>query len=105
MRVEIIIILLIIVGCSKVDELIQPNKQQQPRSVSSPGLKSIIEVQESHSSELMAKEGIIGTGIGLTEEKGPCIVVYAETADHAPVPKRLGGFPVRVVVTGKIRAF
>ena len=50
-------------------------------------------------------KGVSGTAIGMRGGK-PCVKVYVEKDDprlRARLPRRAGGFPVDVEVTGKVR--
>ena len=52
-------------------------------------------------------KGVSGTAIGSRGGK-PCIKVYLEKDDprlRSRLPRRAGGFPVDVEVTGKVRRF
>lgn len=63
-------------------------------------LKRIIAVQEQNADRLLAMEGVVGTAAG-----DGCVLVLAkdkETADK--IPDDLDGIPVKVRVTGEIRA-
>jgi len=68
--------------------------------------KSIEAVLESHNASLMAIPGVVGTAIGLCDTT-PCIRVFLATDDAAArrrIPEKLEGHPVKVEVTGPIRA-
>ena len=68
--------------------------------------KSIEEVLEGHTRELMALPGVVGTAQGLCEKK-PCIKVFVirKTPDlERRIPEALDGYPVSIEETGKIRA-
>jgi hypothetical protein len=63
-------------------------------------------VLKERTGELMAVPGVVGTGESLRDGK-PCIVVMvvARTPEiDKRIPKELEGYPVRVEVTGEIRA-
>ena len=67
---------------------------------------TIEEALESHTPDLMAIPGVVGTAMGLHGEE-PCIHVYVEdrkqhTTDM--LPRDIEGYKVRVVVSGKIFA-
>lgn len=68
--------------------------------------KSIEEVLQAHTDELMSIPGVVGTGQGLCEEQA-CIKVYV--VEKTPeltrrLPKVLEGYPVEVETTGPFRA-
>jgi hypothetical protein len=67
--------------------------------------RSISEVLKSHTPELMAIPGVVGTGEGAASG-GPVIFVLVsrrtpEAESH--VPKRLEGYPVEIRVVGEVR--
>ncbi len=68
--------------------------------------RSIEEVLATHTPELMAVPGVVGTGQG--EEKGrPVIVVLVERASpqlRRRLPVELEGYRIIVRETGKVRA-
>ena len=68
---------------------------------------NIIAVQNRHTPDLMRRDGIVGTGIRRGQNGEESIVVYAVSPGHAAnarVPSALEGYPVNVVVTGRIDA-
>lgn len=59
--------------------------------------------QRNLAAQVMGRPGVIGTAIG---EKGgePCLKVYvADDRAGKTVPRKVGGFPVVIEVTGSIR--
>jgi len=68
-----------------------------------------IEVQERHNPDLLSIAGVIGTGVGFSQETGQVVIeVYVEK--QAPdlerlLPRVLEGVPVKMVVTGKVYAY
>ncbi|RMI06842.1 MAG: hypothetical protein D6681_08150 [Calditrichaeota bacterium] len=68
--------------------------------------KSIEQVLQEHTDYLMRLPGVVGVGQG--EHKGkPCIQIYVihlSTELKHQLPRTLAGYPVRVQVTGEIRA-
>ncbi|KAA3609611.1 MAG: hypothetical protein DWQ05_22000 [Calditrichaeota bacterium] len=90
-----------------------PGVQEFVLHPSNPEVKTVMDVQLRHTEELMAKEGIIGTATGMTEDGKPAVLILAEfdIVENAlaknlakPVPDELEGIPTRVLVTGKLRA-
>lgn len=67
------------------------------------GFERVKEVQERHTKELMAKEGVVGTGVGLNERGQHAVVVLLETAIGG-IPQELEGVPVYPILTGKMYA-
>jgi hypothetical protein len=63
------------------------------------------EVQERHTNELMATEGVVGTAVGLNEqENGHVVLVLLERGDVPGIPQQIEGVRVRPLVTGRIEA-
>ena len=68
--------------------------------------KTIKEVLEEHTDNLMSFSGVVGTGQGICNDK-PCIKVYVsqKTSElDKKIPKYLDGYKVIIEVIGKIRA-
>lgn len=61
-------------------------------------------VQERISGALMARDGIVGTGVGINGAGVPVIRVYTVHEGIAGIPRSADGFAVRPVVTGLITA-
>jgi hypothetical protein len=62
------------------------------------------EVQERHTNELMAKQGVVGTAVGLNDQGRNAVLVLLEKPGLGGIPQDLEGVPVHPVVTGKIEA-
>ncbi|GIX45864.1 MAG: hypothetical protein KatS3mg131_0075 [Candidatus Tectimicrobiota bacterium] len=77
-------------------------------SMRDPRVAAAAAVQRRHTEALMRLPGVVGTGIGLSEETGQVVIeVYVERATAAlqrALPRRLEGLPVQVVETGTIVA-
>ncbi len=69
-----------------------------------PGLDRAIAAQDFHVDGLMATDGVVGVGVGLTARGQAAIVIMTEDLGVAGLPRSLDGVPVRVKVTGKIHA-
>jgi hypothetical protein len=70
-------------------------------------LDDIKTVMEAHVGELMAIPGVVGVAIGALEDGKSCIrVLLAEDTKELrdKIPSELGGYPVDIEVTGRIRA-
>jgi len=64
-----------------------------------------IAAQQKHTNALMAREGVVGTAVGLGQDDEHMVKVYVKSArDRRGVPSELDGVPVAVEVTGEIRA-
>jgi hypothetical protein len=67
----------------------------------------LTEVLARHTSELMALAGVEGTAESRLDDGTPCILIIVRELTpelRAALPKRIEGHPVRVEVTGEIRA-
>jgi hypothetical protein len=62
------------------------------------------EVQALHTARLMAKEGVVGTAIGLGDAGNPALLVLLEHGGVAGIPNDLDGVQVVPLVTGRIEA-
>ena len=73
---------------------------------SSMNKKSIEEVMNTHSDEIMAIKGVAGIYIGQLENGKPCIVVmiiHKSESLNKKIPKTLEGYPVKIEVSGEIK--
>ena len=69
------------------------------------GLARALFVQERHTNNLMAKNGVVGTGVGLDARGRYVVKVYVVAPqDAAGIAKKLDGVPVSVRVSGVILA-
>lgn len=61
---------------------------------------------EKHTDRLMAIQGVQGVGIGGSEDSPQIVVMVSQggTAMRNKLPSSIEGYPVRVEVTGEIRA-
>jgi hypothetical protein len=67
-------------------------------------LERVKEVQEHHTSALMAKEGVVGTAVGPNDQGNNAVLVLLERPGIGAIPQDLEGVPVHPVVTGTIEA-
>lgn len=84
----------------------EPTDFGDPLQASASQAADIFAVQARHTPGLMARDGILGTGIRQIGAQ-QSIVVYAVSPSHAAaarVPDQLDGYNVNVVVTGRIDA-
>ena len=86
------------------------NGNGPPRGAFDPvGLEIAGDVKDRHSNELFTLPGVVGHGVGLDADGDSVIEVYVENASRRaagrPIPSEIEGIPVRIVVTGPIRAF
>jgi hypothetical protein len=63
-----------------------------------------IGIQEIHTPDLMAMEGVVGTGVGIEGDGAPVIKVFTESRPVVGVPRFLDGVPVVIQVVGKVYA-
>jgi hypothetical protein len=64
--------------------------------------KKAHDAKERYADQLMSRPGVIGVGVGNTEDgKGPAVVMYMDNKAPGPpfVPAQLDGVPVRVIRT------
>ena len=68
-------------------------------------------VLANHDTELLAIAGVVGVGIGLTEQGDqPVIHVYVNNMETTggmiptAIPKQVQGVPVRIITTGEVKA-
>ena len=76
-------------------------------SALNPEVRAVIEIQDRYTNELLAKQGIVGAGTGITADGRPAIIIFAKNsvlAKQAALPTSIEDVPVLVKVTGEIRA-
>jgi hypothetical protein len=67
--------------------------------------RAIIEVMNSHADSIMAIPGVTGIAIGELKDGTPCIkalVLNDSDSIIRKIPKAIEGYPVEIMVTGKI---
>jgi hypothetical protein len=80
-----------------------PGKDSMP----APPTRPLAEVLASHTPELMAIPGVVGTAESRTGDGRPCILVMLAKSTpelRARLPRELEGWPVRLEVTGEFHA-
>lgn len=76
-----------------------------------PDVKAAVAVQSAVTDNLMGREGVLGTAIGLDDSGKPGLVVYVDqdspsrAATIRQLPPRLRGVGVKVEMTDKFRSF
>ena len=93
-----VFMLVFILACNPRPQSEQKLEQRMPK-------RSLEQVQESHTKDLMAIPGVVGTAIGQAENGSPAILVFVEEKTDEitrKVPTELEGYPVRIQVTGEI---
>lgn len=69
--------------------------------------RTIEEVKADWEDRLMAIPGVMGVGIGLSQDRqGPCIRVYVnrQSSQTEDIPDEIEGYPVEVEVRKPFRA-
>lgn len=67
-------------------------------------LEKARKAKDEHAARLMARPDVVGVGVGLTDDGRPAVVLLAGTNRGPGLPRVLDGVPVRVLVTGPLRA-
>lgn len=68
--------------------------------------RTIAEVLNDYSPELMSVDGVVGVYAGLTDRGAPCLVVMARKETdliRKKIPAEIEGYPVRLEYGGDIR--
>ena len=69
--------------------------------------RPLTEVLAAHTPDLMKIPGVVGTAESRLDDGRPCILVLVARMTpevRERVPKQLEGWPVKIEVTGEIRA-
>jgi hypothetical protein len=80
------------------------------RKVEKEALRMAEEVLAANQAKLLSMPGVIGIGMGLTEQGDrPAIHVYVQTQATggtvpAAIPKQINNVPIRIIETDEIRA-
>jgi len=69
-----------------------------------PGLARAIAAQKAHTDALLARAGVVGTGVGLAADRTPVVKIYTESGRVTGLPRSLDGVPAEVEVTGELVA-
>ncbi len=77
--------------------------------VSTQRIEALKGIQASHEDRVMAIPGVVGIGIGLTEDgKDLAFIVYVEKLTPSvkvQMPARIEGVPVRLIESGIFKAY
>ena len=68
------------------------------------GLQRAIEAQEAHTNALLARDGVVGTAVGLNAAGQPVVKIFTVSPGVAGLPNQVDGIPTAVVVTGEFFA-
>jgi hypothetical protein len=69
-----------------------------------PGLAKALAAQAKHTDRLLSMNGVVGTAIGLDARGEGEVQLYTKAGGVRGLPASLDGVPVKVIVTGEIRA-
>jgi hypothetical protein len=69
-----------------------------------PDLRAALAAKNKYTGQLLAKEGVVGTAVGLGSNGKAVVKVYLTRAGAAAVAKSLDGVAVETEVTGELRA-
>jgi len=69
-----------------------------------PGLARAVAAQEAHTDELLARDGVVGTAVGLGADGRAVVKIYTESAAVLGLPRKLDGIPADTEVIGKVVA-
>ncbi|MCB0304759.1 MAG: serine protease [Calditrichaeota bacterium] len=102
------------IGCAQEQQSpVSPDSGEQDivLKLDDASVQAALTIQEQHTDELMAVEGVVGVATGMTEDGQPAILILTERelqtralAKSAPLPAEIEGVPVRELVTGEIKA-
>lgn len=70
-------------------------------------LEKVRDVKARREQEWLGLEGVVAVGVGVTEQRGPGILVSVRELTDAlreRIPRRVEGVPVEVRETGEVRA-
>ncbi|MFI5263850.1 MAG: hypothetical protein ACHQM6_04990 [Candidatus Kapaibacterium sp.] len=94
-------------GCANNDNGTNPPGTTQtynPKAINGVDLSNAITVQNRHTEELMAIDGVIGTGAGLYTDGTPSIYIFTSRDGVAGLPSSLEGIHTTIKNTGIIEA-
>ena len=67
-------------------------------------LQRVMQIQERNTERFMAREGVVGTAVGLNENGRHEVMILLEKPGVPRIPDNIEGVPVRPVVTGRMYA-
>jgi hypothetical protein len=93
-------------ACSDRGETTAPTDQPSLArgGTAGPDLRAALEAQARYTPQILAKEGVVGTAVGVGRSGSGVVKVYLVRAGAASVAKSLDGVAVETEVTGEIRA-
>lgn len=93
-------------GCSEKRESISEPATNQQAVVSDKSIAQVqvaLAVQNRHTEELMAKTGVVGTGVGLGVDGKPVVLILIKQEGVADLPAIIEGIGTRVDFVGTVR--
>jgi hypothetical protein len=91
-------------ACSERDTTAPSDQAALARGGQGPDLRAAIAAKDKYAGQLLAKEGVVGTAVGLGSNGMAVIKVYLTRAGAAAVARSLDGVAVETQVTGELRA-
>jgi hypothetical protein len=91
-------------ACSERDTTAPSDQAALARGGQGPDLRAAIAAKDKYAGQLLAKEGVVGTAVGLGSNGIAVIKVYLTRAGAAAVARSLDGVAVETQVTGELRA-
>jgi hypothetical protein len=96
-------------GCSSdltsINEPVGVDNEAARNETISPRLRSVFEIQNRHSADLMLSENVVATATSIDENGNPYIKIYTiEAASKGALPFELDGIPVVHEISGRIVA-
>ncbi len=69
-----------------------------------PDLRAAMAARARYSARIMARHGVEGIGVGLTDKGDPAVVIMTTNGAIGGLPRALDGVPVKLVPTGPFSA-
>ncbi len=79
-------------------------KTEKVKRPSAEALRRVMQIQDRWTDRLLQKKGVVGTATGVDAKGRPVVMVFAEQARIAGIPKTVDGVLVKVQVTGRLFA-
>ncbi len=106
LRLVVLALLLTSVWIGCTDQADQPTGpapvSEVSLSVDNPRAIAAMSVQERHTPDLMSRDGVVGTGVGMDAHGNAVVLILAERPGIANLPTKLEGIPTRVDVVGEV---
>ncbi|MEI8134682.1 MAG: hypothetical protein WCH46_06335 [bacterium] len=100
-------------GCQNTTGTMNPSTTHQsidpaavnPIALNGVDLEPTIAIQDRHNDELMAIDGVNGTGTGLTTDGKPAILIFTTREGVTGIPTSIEGVPTSITIVGEFKAF